>query len=54
MEYFENSTVQLFNLKADPGEQNDLALAQPKKADELRALLHAWRKDVSARMPPVK
>jgi len=54
LEYFENNTVQLFNLKADPGEQNDLARAHPKKASELRAMLHAWRKDVSARMMPAK
>ena len=35
LEYFENNTVQLFNLKVDPGEQNDLAQSQPEKADEL-------------------
>jgi arylsulfatase A-like enzyme len=54
LEYFENDTVQLFNLKDDPGEQSDLARAQPKQAGELLAMLRAWRKDVSARMMPTK
>jgi len=51
IEYYENNTAQLFNLKADPGEQNDLARAEPQKVEELRAMLHAWRKNVNAEMP---
>ncbi len=50
LEYFENNTVQLFNLKKDPGEQNDLARSHPKKAADLLAMLQAWRKHVSAKM----
>jgi len=50
LEYFENNTVQLFNLKVDPSEQNDLAQAQPKKADELLKMLQVWRREVSAQM----
>ncbi len=52
LEYFENNTVQLFNLKADPGEQNDLARTQPKKAAELLKMLQVWRQEVSAQMMP--
>jgi arylsulfatase A-like enzyme len=51
LDYFENNTVQLFNLREDPGEQHDLAAAQPKKAAELHAKLQAWRKEVGAQMP---
>jgi arylsulfatase A-like enzyme len=51
IEYYENNTAQLFNLKDDPAEQNDLALAEPKKVEELRTMFHAWRKDVKAEMP---
>ena len=51
IEYYENDRVQLFNLKTDPSEQHDLARSEPAKADELRAMLHAWRKDVKADMP---
>ena len=50
LEYFENDTVQLFNLKDDVGEQNELSRAEPDKAAELRTMLHAWRKEVSAQM----
>ena len=50
LEYFENGTVQLFDLDNDPGEQRDLAAEQPAKAAELRARLQAWRESVSAAM----
>ena len=50
LEYFENGTVQLFNLREDIGEQTDLARVQPQKAAELKAKLHAWRKRVGAKM----
>ena len=50
LEYFENNTVQLFNLKNDIGEQNDLTASQPDKANELKAMLHKWREDVGANM----
>jgi arylsulfatase A len=51
IEYYENNTVQLFNLKTDPGEQHDLSASETGKVQELRAMLHAWRKDVNAEMP---
>jgi arylsulfatase A-like enzyme len=50
LEYYENNTVQLFNLKDDLGEQHDLSKAQPEKVAELRSMLHAWQRDVSAQM----
>lgn len=54
IEYFENNTVQLFDLKKDPGEQNDLARQQTDTAKQLTAMLHAWRKEVGAKMPMEK
>lgn len=51
IEYFENGSVQLFNLKDDPGENRDLSNALPEKTQELLATLHRWRKNVSAEMP---
>ena len=51
LEYFENDTVQLFDLANDPGEREDLARTNPKKAKELRDQLHEWRQSVSAAMP---
>ena len=50
LEYFENNTVQLFNLREDLGEQHDLSRTDPEKVEELRVMLHAWRASVSARM----
>ena len=52
LEYFENGSVQLFNLKKDIGEQNDLAKIEVQKAQELTAKLHQWRKEVDAQMMP--
>jgi arylsulfatase A len=52
LEYFENNAVQLFNLKEDIGEQHDLAESEPEKAQELREMLHQWRKDINAQMMP--
>jgi arylsulfatase A len=49
IEYFENQTLQLFNLKHDIGEQHDLANTEPAKRDELHQLLRQWRTTVSAK-----
>lgn len=51
IEWYEDMHVELFNLRDDPGEHHDLALALPQKTDELRRLLHQWRKSVGAAMP---
>lgn len=51
IEWFENGSVELYNLKADVGESNDLAATMPEKANELRSRLQQWRKKVGARMP---
>jgi len=54
LEYYENGTVQLFDLESDIGEQDDLARKQPKVAGKLTQMLHAWRKAVDAKMPYLK
>ncbi len=46
----ENNTLQLFNLKNDMEEQNDLSVAEPEKAMELQKMLHDWRRKVNAKM----
>jgi arylsulfatase A len=51
IEYYENGTVQLFNIKADSGEQHDLSKSEPAKVKELQTMLHNWRKEVNAKMP---
>ncbi|TWU49045.1 Arylsulfatase [Rubripirellula reticaptiva] len=51
LEYYENGTVQLFDLDGDIGEQNDLADSHSEIAGELKNMLHAWRYEVDAKMP---
>lgn len=53
IEFFEDMHVELYNLKDDIGEQNDMAGKMPEKANELRDKLHAWRQAVGAQMPTV-
>jgi arylsulfatase A-like enzyme len=50
LEYYEDGRIQLFNLKEDIGEQNDLSDREPGKAAELTEMLHRWREFTGARM----
>ena len=50
LEYFENDSVQLFDLKTDIGERKDLAEAKPEIAQKMLRKLRDWRKSVGARM----
>ncbi|MBW8040435.1 MAG: sulfatase-like hydrolase/transferase [Planctomycetes bacterium] len=51
IEWYEDKSVELYNLKTDIGEQHDLADEMPEKADQLRRMLHRWRRQMNARMP---
>jgi arylsulfatase A-like enzyme len=51
IEFFNDMHVELYNLRDDIGEQRDLAKVQPKRVEQLRARLHAWRHDIGAQMP---
>ena len=51
VEFFEDLHAELYNLKEDIGEANDLAAEMPEKAAELKAKLAAWREKVGAQMP---
>jgi arylsulfatase A len=51
IEFFDDMRVELYNLREDIGEQRNLADQMRAKVDELRARLHAWRKEVGAQMP---
>ncbi|WP_442507452.1 sulfatase [Novipirellula sp. SH528] len=50
IEFFENGELELFDLKTDPYETNNLAKTQPEKADQLLQKLKAWRESVDAQM----
>ena len=51
IEWFEDMSVELYDLKNDLGEQRNLAGENSAKAAELAKLLHDWRKQVNAQMP---
>jgi len=51
IEYYENGTVQLFDLENDIGEQNDLAGSHPAVTKKLKKMLQDWRDQVDAKMP---
>lgn len=51
IEFFDDQHVELYNLRDDLGEQHDLAAKLPEKAQQLRARLAAWRREVGAQMP---
>lgn len=51
MEYFEDGRLELYNLREDIGETNNLATARPDKTRELHAKMLAWRAATNAPMP---
>ena len=51
LEFLEDNHVELYNLKEDVGEKNNMKKANPEKAKELLHLLTEWRQQVDASMP---
>ena len=51
IEFYEEGRAELYNLKTDVGETENLAESQPETAARLRAMLHEWRASVGAKMP---
>ncbi|MEI6175500.1 MAG: sulfatase [Verrucomicrobiota bacterium] len=51
MEYFEDHRLELYNLKDDISEKNNLAEKMPDKAKELLAMMTTWRESIKAPMP---
>jgi arylsulfatase A len=51
IEFFDDSRLELYNLKEDIGEKRNLVLREPKRAEEMHAILKQWRTSVSAKMP---
>jgi arylsulfatase A-like enzyme len=54
IEFFEDGKIELYNLKSDLGEKNNLAETMPEKAEELHQTLIEWRKIVDAPVPTEK
>jgi len=51
IEFFEDNRLELYNLRNDPGESQNLAATQPETAARLHALLKDWRVEVCAKIP---
>ena len=51
IEFFEDGSLELYNLADDPFESTNLAAGNPEKAQALLEQLRAWRKSVGAQMP---
>jgi len=51
IEFYEDMRVELYNLRHDLGESENLAERMPDQRDRLRRMLHAWRDRVGAQMP---
>ncbi len=51
IEFLEHGKLELYHLKDDIGETNDLSATQPEKTRELHDQLKKWRLEVNARMP---
>ena len=51
IEFFDDGTIELYNLKDDIGEEHNLAAQKTALAKKLQQQLASWRKSVGARMP---
>jgi arylsulfatase A-like enzyme len=51
IDYHETDSRELYNLREDPGEEHDLASANPEKTATLYARLKRWREEIGAQMP---
>lgn len=49
--FHEDDHLELYNVKTDVGEQNDLASTQTARARDLNGTLDAWLKEVKAKFP---
>ena len=54
IEFFEDGSIELYNLKDDISETNNLSKTKPEKAKELHSLLIEWRKSLNAPAPTEK
>ena len=51
IEWFEDESIELFNLAEDPGETRERSSEEPERAASMRAALLSWREDVGANLP---
>jgi arylsulfatase A len=54
IEFFDTCEVELYNLRTDIGESQNLAITMPHKVAELRNKLTDWRQSIRASMDPMR
>jgi len=53
LQYYEDDRIELYNLKDDPSEKNNLSEKMPEKAKELLKVLDNWKIEVKAQVPTI-
>lgn len=51
IEFFEDGRLELYDLRADIGEQHNLSREEPDRTEHLHGLLRSWREDIGAKLP---
>jgi hypothetical protein len=51
IEWYEDGSLELFDLENDLSEEENLAGESPGRAEMMHGMLEAWRRSVEARMP---
>jgi arylsulfatase A-like enzyme len=51
LHFYAGDRIELYNLRNDPSEKNNIAANEPAKARELKAALDNWRREVNAEAP---
>ncbi|MCG8526140.1 MAG: sulfatase-like hydrolase/transferase [Opitutales bacterium] len=54
IEFFEDNRIELYNLREDLSEENDLSKVNPELAQNMRKKLSEWRNNVGALIPILK
>jgi len=54
LEFYKDNRIELYDLKKDPSETNNLSEKQPKITSKLKADLDAWKAEVNAEAPALK
>jgi arylsulfatase A-like enzyme len=49
--FYEDESLELYDIKKDLGENHDLAAEYPEKAEEMKKLLDDWLEEIGAGMP---
>ena len=51
IEWYEDGTIELFDLANDIGETKNLAAGEPERAARMKKMLHDWLKETGAKLP---